>query len=107
LCDNRHSLRVRAVVICNESIRASSANGDRTFVWLGERMKLSTMSLVLCFAVAPVAARTMVQHRDTLHQIQRHAMPISAIAFVPAVKLGDNSDVGMRKGADIESNEHF
>jgi hypothetical protein len=50
-------------------------------------MKLSTMYLALCFALAPVAARAMVQHRDTLHELRRHA--VTATAIVWRVKLED------------------
>jgi hypothetical protein len=70
-------------------------------------MKLSTMSLVLCFVVAPVAARAMVQHRDVLHQVQRRAMPISAIAFVLAAKLGDDSAVWRGNRGNIDSNDNL
>jgi hypothetical protein len=55
-------------------------------------MRLSTVSIALCFALAPFAARAMVQHRDVLHQLQRKAIPITAAALVPAVKLDDESD---------------
>jgi hypothetical protein len=55
-------------------------------------MKLSTMSLALCFALAPFAARAMVQHRDVLHQMQQRAIPMIATASVPAVKLDDDSN---------------
>jgi hypothetical protein len=55
-------------------------------------MKLSTICLALCFALAPFAARAMVQHRHVLHETQRHAIPMTATAAVPAVKLDDDSD---------------
>jgi hypothetical protein len=67
-------------------------------------MKLSTMSLVLCFAVAPVAARAMVQHRDVLHRVQRQALPIAAIAFVLAAKLDDDSVGWIRNRGEVGSN---
>jgi hypothetical protein len=60
-----------------------------------DAMKLSTMILALCFALAPFEARAMVQHRDVLHQVhkeQRHAIPMTATASVPAVKLDEDSD---------------
>lgn len=58
-------------------------------------MKLSTMILAMCFALGSFAARAMVQHRDVLHQMQqeqRHAIPMTATASVPAVKPDDDSD---------------
>jgi len=70
-------------------------------------MKLSTTSLVLCFAVAPVAARAMVQHRDVLHQVQRRAMPTSAVTFVLAAKLGDDPARRRANRRAIDSNDHF
>jgi hypothetical protein len=45
----------------------------------------------------------MGQHRDVLHRVKRQVMPISAIAFVPAAKLGDNSVGWMRNRGDIDS----
>jgi hypothetical protein len=54
---------------------------------MGAGMKFSTIYLVLCFALAPFAARAMVQHRDVLHQMQRHAIPMIVAASVPAVML--------------------
>jgi hypothetical protein len=60
-----------------------------------EKMKLSTITLALCFTLAPFAAHATATHRDALHQVQRaqrHAIPNTATAFVPAVKLDDDSD---------------
>jgi hypothetical protein len=60
-----------------------------------DKMKLSTISLATCFALAPFAAHatdTMVQHHRALHQAQRYAIPKSATAFVPGVKVDDDSD---------------
>ena len=55
-------------------------------------MKFSTMSLAICFALAPFAAHATTQHHHALHQAQRHAIPMTATASVPAVKVDDNSD---------------
>ena len=58
-------------------------------------MKLSTISLALCFALAPFAAQAKVDQvprHHTLHQMERYAIPQTATAFVPAVKLDDDSD---------------
>jgi hypothetical protein len=57
-----------------------------------DKMKFSTMSLAICFALAPFAAHATPQHHHALHQAQRHAIPESATAFVPAAKVDDNSD---------------
>jgi hypothetical protein len=70
-------------------------------------MKLSTMSLVLCFAVAPIAARAMVQHRDVLHRVQRQAMPICAIAFILADKSGNNSAEWIANCGNVDSDDQF
>jgi hypothetical protein len=61
-------------------------------------MKLSTISLAMCFALAPFAAHATdiaAQHYHALHQTQhaqRYLIPKSATAFVPAVKVGDDYD---------------
>jgi hypothetical protein len=55
-------------------------------------MKLSTMSLALSLALAPFAAHATTEHHHALHQAQRHAIPMSATAFVPAVKVDDDSN---------------
>jgi hypothetical protein len=63
-----------------------------------DKMKFSMISLVMCFAIAPFAAHatdTTAQHYHALHQAeraQRYVIPKSATAFVPAVKVGDDSD---------------
>jgi hypothetical protein len=56
-----------------------------------DKMKLSTMSLAMCFALAPFAAHATVQHHYALHH-QHAAISEKATAFVPAVKLDDDSD---------------
>ena len=55
-------------------------------------MKLATMTLAMCFALAPFAAQATVQHHHAIHQAQRHAIPMTATAFAPAVKLDNDSD---------------
>ena len=58
-------------------------------------MKLSIIFLAMCFAFAPVAAHATAQGHHAVHQVrgaQRHVIPTSATAFVPPVKLDDNSD---------------
>ena len=58
-------------------------------------MKLSMITLALCFTLAPFAAHATTKHEDALHRVQqaqRHAIPNTATAFVPAVKLDDDSD---------------
>ena len=58
-------------------------------------MKLSTIILAMCFALAPFAAHVTAQHHHALHhvqQAQRSAIPMAAIALVPAVKVDDDSD---------------
>jgi hypothetical protein len=62
-----------------------------------DKMKLSTITLATCFALAPFAAHatdTTAQHYHALHQAQhaqRYVIPKSATAFVPAAKVGDDS----------------
>ena len=58
-------------------------------------MKLSMITLALCFTLASFAAHATARHHDPLHhaqQTQRHAIPKTATAFVPAVKVDDDSD---------------
>ncbi len=61
-------------------------------------MKLSTIILAMCFALAPFAAHATAQHHHALHhmqQAQRAAIRMAAIALVPAVpavKVDDDSD---------------
>jgi len=55
-------------------------------------MRISTILLASCFVLAPFAARAMVQHRDVIHHMQRHAIPATATASVPAVKIDDDSN---------------
>ena len=58
-------------------------------------MKLSTISIAICFALAPFAAQATAQHQHAFrqaHQAQRHAIPLAATALVPAVKLDNDSD---------------
>ena len=58
-------------------------------------MKLSMITLALCFTLAPFAAHATAQHHHPLHHVrqeQRYAIPWGATAFVPAVKLDDDSD---------------
>jgi hypothetical protein len=59
-------------------------------------MKRSTMTLAMCFALAPFAAHATAQHHHTIHQAQRHAISMTATAFapvvIPAVKLDEDSD---------------
>jgi hypothetical protein len=60
-----------------------------------EKMKLSTITLALCFTLAPFAAHATATHHDALHQVQRaqrHAIPMTTTALVPALKLDDDSD---------------
>ena len=57
-------------------------------------MKFSTMSLAMCFALAPFAAHATtkaVQHHRALHH-ERAAISPTATALVPAVKVDDDSD---------------
>jgi hypothetical protein len=63
------------------------------------KMKLSTMSLALGLALAPFAANATTQHHHALHQAQRHAIPMSATALVPAVKVDDDSN-GLTRNRD-------
>ena len=65
-------------------------------------MKFSTMSLALCFALAPLAAHATAQHHYALHhaqQVQRYAIPMAATALVPAVKVDDDFD-GLTRNRD-------
>jgi hypothetical protein len=64
-----------------------------------DKMKLSTMTFAVCFALAPLAAHATPQHHHALHQTQRHAIPLAATAFVPAVKVDDDSD-GLTRDRD-------
>jgi hypothetical protein len=63
------------------------------------KMKLSTMSLALCFALAPFAAHATAQHHHAVHQAQQHAIPSTATALAPAVKVDDDSD-GLTRNRD-------
>ena len=68
-------------------------------------MKLSTISFALCFALAPFAAQATTQHHRALHHVneaQRHAIPMTATAFVPAVKVDDDSD-GLSRRSDSQA----
>jgi hypothetical protein len=60
-----------------------------------ETMKLSTISLALCFALtAPFAAHAndnAVRHHRALHH-EHAAISATATALVPAVKVDDDSD---------------
>ena len=65
-------------------------------------MKLSTITLALCFTLAPFAAHATARHHDALHhvqQAQRYAIPKTATAFVPAVTVDDDSD-GLSRNPD-------
>jgi hypothetical protein len=67
-----------------------------------DRMKLSVITLAMCFAFAPIAAHATTQDHHAVHQVrqaQRHVIPKSATAFVPAVKLDDDSD-GLTRNRD-------
>jgi hypothetical protein len=55
-------------------------------------MKRATMILIIGFTLAPFAAHATTQHHYALHHAQRHAIPVSATAFVPAAKVDGNSD---------------
>jgi hypothetical protein len=63
-----------------------------------DKMKLSTMSLALCFALTPLAAHATVQQHHAVHH-QHAAISPSATALVPAVKLDDDSD-GLTRNRD-------
>jgi hypothetical protein len=67
-----------------------------------QKMKLSTITLALCFTLAPFAAHATAKHHNGLHQVQhaqRHAIPKTATAFVPAVKADDDAD-GLTRNTD-------
>ena len=61
-------------------------------------MKLSTICFALCFAVVPFAAHATAntaQHHHALRHVQpaqRPAIPMAAMALVPAVKVDHDSD---------------
>jgi hypothetical protein len=57
-----------------------------------DNMKLSTISFALCFALAPMAAHAAAQDHHPVHHMQRHVIPMTATAFVPTVKIDDDSD---------------
>jgi hypothetical protein len=61
-------------------------------------MKLSTLSLALCFALASFSAHATVQHHHALHH-QHAAISATATALVPAVKVDDDSD-GLTRNRD-------
>jgi hypothetical protein len=63
-----------------------------------DRMKLSTMTVALCFALAPVAAHATVQHHHALHH-PHAAISANATALVPAVKVDDDSN-GLTRNRD-------
>jgi len=59
-----------------------------------DEMKLSTITLATCFAIAPLAAHATdnaVEHRRALHH-KHTAISEKANALVPAVKFDDDSD---------------
>jgi hypothetical protein len=67
-----------------------------------DKMKISTISLALCFAFAPFAAHATanaVQHHRAPHHSQHLAMPKTTSALVPAVKLDDDTD-GLTRNVD-------
>jgi hypothetical protein len=93
LCDEAHSVLACGVVICDCSMKSSSA--AMTPVPSGGTMRLSAISLALCFGLVPFAAHATVdptQHHRALHHAQRHAIPAKATALVPAVKVDDDAD---------------
>jgi len=55
-------------------------------------MKLSTITLAMCFTLAPFAANAMAQHHHAIHQAQRHAIPMTTTALAPPVKPDDDSN---------------
>ena len=58
-------------------------------------MKLSTITLALCFTLAPFAAHATARHHHTLQHVQqaeRYAIPNTATAFVPAAKVDDDTN---------------
>ena len=61
-------------------------------------MKLSTMSLAVCFALAPFAAHAAAQPHHALHH-QHAAISAKATALAPAVKLDDDAD-GLTRNRD-------
>jgi hypothetical protein len=66
------------------------------------KMKLSTMSLALCFALAPFAAHATaspVPHHRAPHHAQHLVVPMTATALVPTVKPDDDSD-GLSRNRD-------
>jgi hypothetical protein len=65
-------------------------------------MKPSTIHLLLCFVLAPFAARAMVQHRDVLYQLQRHVIPMMAAVPVPIAALNEDSMLLTCNGAERE-----
>jgi hypothetical protein len=76
-------------------MKSSSETAMAPLLSMEDKMKLSTMSLALCFALVPFAANATVQHHRVLHHAQhsqRYAIPMAATALVPAVKVNDDSD---------------
>jgi hypothetical protein len=66
------------------------------------KMKLSMITLALCFTLAPFAAHETARHHDSLHQAQqtqRHAIPKTATAFVLALRVDNDSD-GLSRNPD-------
>jgi hypothetical protein len=57
----------------------------------GNRKKLSTITLAIAFALAPLAAHATAQRHHALHH-PHAAVSAAATALVPAVKFDDNSD---------------
>jgi hypothetical protein len=88
-----HGASACAVVSFCYSIKVESDNGDGAgSLNGGNKMKRATMILVIGFALAPFAARATTQHHYARHHAPRHAIPMTATASVPAVKVDDNSD---------------
>jgi hypothetical protein len=66
------------------------------------KMKLSMITLALCFTLAPFAAHATARHHEAFYQAQqtqRYAIPKTATAFVPAVRVDDDSD-GLTRNPD-------
>jgi hypothetical protein len=66
------------------------------------KTKLSMIFLAMCFAFAPIAAHATTHDHHAAHQVrqaQRYMIPKSATAFVPPVKLDDDSD-GLTRNRD-------
>jgi hypothetical protein len=82
---------------------SSSDDGDGAGHLKEEKMKVSTISLALCFALAaPLASygsEGAMRHHGAGHRVDHPAISATATAMVPALKVDHDSD-GLSRNHD-------